>query len=87
MIPPQEGIESADIIVCLVSHSQFKVLDKKVLTKKRVLDYCGFLHTNRKESREQEQFFWPASESNDFYRSSLMEMMHSDSDTSTKEQL
>lgn len=86
MISLQEGIESADIIVCLVSHSQFKVLDKKVLTKKRVLDYCGLLHINRKESREQEQFFWPASESNDFYRSSLMEMMHSDSDTSTKEQ-
>ncbi|MCF7900126.1 nucleotide sugar dehydrogenase [Candidatus Babeliales bacterium] len=87
MVLLKEGIETADIIVCLVAHSQFKLIDKKYFAKKRVLDYCGLFHSNRKESREQEQFFWPASESNDFYRSSMSNMMRADIGTSTKEQL
>ena len=87
MVSLQEGVEIADIVVPLVAHSQFKMLDKKVLAKKPVLDYCGLLHLNRKESREQEQFFWPASESNDFYRTSMMEMLRSTKDTPTEEQV
>lgn len=87
MVSLQEGIEKADIIVCLVAHSQFKLVDKKYFAKKYILDYCGLLHSNRKESREQEQFFWPASEASDFYRSSMSNMMRADIGTSTKEQL
>lgn len=56
-----DGISTADMIVCLVAHSQFKALDKKLLAHKKVLDFCGLLHIPRKQSIEQEQFYWPAS--------------------------
>ena len=56
----QDGVNNADIIVCLVAHSQFKVLDKKILAHKKVLDFCGLFHIARQQSSEQEQFFWPA---------------------------
>ncbi|MFT6765632.1 MAG: UDP-N-acetyl-D-mannosaminuronic acid dehydrogenase [Alteromonas naphthalenivorans] len=55
-----DGVDKADVIVCLVAHSQFKVLDKKVLAHKKVLDFCGLFHINRQQSPEQEQFYWPA---------------------------
>lgn len=55
-----DGVSSADIIVCLVAHSQFKTLDKKLLAHKKVLDFCGLLHIPRKQSVDQEQFYWPS---------------------------
>lgn len=55
-----DGVNDADVIVCLVAHSQFKVLDKKILAHKKVLDFCGLFHVDRKKSSEQEQFYWPA---------------------------
>lgn len=60
-----DGVDNADVIVCLVGHSQFKVLDKKVLAHKKVLDFCGLFHINRQQSTEQEQFYWPAKEEAD----------------------
>jgi UDP-N-acetyl-D-mannosaminuronic acid dehydrogenase len=33
----------------------------------KVLDFCGLLHSPRQESVEQEQFYWPASESKTHY--------------------
>ena len=55
-----DGVNEADVIVCLVAHSQFKVLDKKVLAHKKVLDFCGLFHVDRQQSADQEQFYWPA---------------------------
>lgn len=72
VIDLEKGIEKADIIIVLVAHSQFKNIDTKLLKEKYVLDYCGLLHSKRKESREQEQFFWPASQSNDFDKSNMV---------------
>ena len=57
-----DGVDNADIIVCLVAHSQFENLDKKILAHKKVLDFCGLFHIDRKQSPEQEQFYWPAKE-------------------------
>ncbi len=56
-----EGIAKADLIVCLVAHDEFKIIDKKVIAHKKVLDFCGIFHLGRKHSCDQEQFFWPAS--------------------------
>lgn len=58
-----DGAQQADIIICLVGHAQFKLLDKKIVQEKRVVDVCGLFFEGRKESKEQEQFFWPASSS------------------------
>ncbi len=56
-----EGIAAADIVVFLVAHKRFAVLDATVLQGKRVLDFCGILHKNRPATDEQEHLFWPAS--------------------------
>jgi UDP-N-acetyl-D-mannosaminuronic acid dehydrogenase len=59
------AIAQADIIVCLVKHTVFKALDRKVLGSKIVLDICGLLY-ERHNQIGQEQIYWPAH--NDFYR-------------------
>ncbi|MBS1987025.1 UDP-N-acetylglucosamine 2-epimerase (non-hydrolyzing) [Candidatus Dependentiae bacterium] len=56
-----EGIAAADIVVFLVAHKRFAVLDATALQGKRVLDFCGILHKNRPETGGQEHLFWPAS--------------------------
>lgn len=61
-----DGVSAADIIVCLVAHSQFKALDKKLLAHKKVLDFCGLLHIARKQSKEQEQFYWSLKDQKDY---------------------
>ena len=56
----QEGIEAADIIVCLVPHTPFKSLDKKLIAHKKFIDFCGLLHMPHEQSISQEQFFLAA---------------------------
>ena len=56
----QEGIDCADIILCLVPHKQFKELDKNVIKGKKVLDFCGLTYKAPVETNEQETLFWPA---------------------------
>jgi len=56
----QDGIEVADIVACLVAHTPFKSLDKKLLAHKKFIDFCGLLHTPHQQSTSQEQFFWAA---------------------------
>lgn len=60
-VDAQEGVEKADIVVALVPHKEFAEFDKKLLEGKRVLDFCGLFYQQHVISREQEQFFWPAS--------------------------
>jgi UDP-N-acetyl-D-mannosaminuronic acid dehydrogenase len=56
-----EGIDQADIIVCLVHHSDFKKINRSELTTKKILDFCGLFYQPHQESEHQEQLFWPAS--------------------------
>lgn len=56
----QEGIEAADIIVCLVAHTPFKSLDKKMLAHKKIIDCCGLLHIPNKKIFSEDQFFGAA---------------------------
>ena len=59
-VPLAQGLEKADIIVVLVGHDEFKILDKTIIAHKKVLDFCGICHVPRKHECGQEQFFWPA---------------------------
>lgn len=56
----QEGIEAADIIVCLVPHAPFKSLDKRLLAHKKFIDFCGLLHSSHEQVISEDQFFWAA---------------------------
>ena len=60
LVSLDEGIERADIILCLVHHTQFKTIDQTVLTTKKILDFCGLFYRSHQESDEQEKLFWPA---------------------------
>ncbi len=63
-----EGIQQADIIVFLVAHDRFKVIDRKLLMYKKVIDYCGVFqnHAIRSET-STEEMFWPARSVMDFF--------------------
>ena len=42
-----QGIKKADIIVYLVAHKRFKVIDKKLLKHKLILDFCGITYKKK----------------------------------------
>lgn len=56
----QDGIEAADIIVCLVHHTHFKGIDRNTLGSKKILDFCGLFYHPHTQTDQQEQLFWPA---------------------------
>ena len=60
VVTPTQGLERADIVVYLVAHTRFNVIDKKLLQGKRIVDFCGILHKQKKESNVKEYMFWPA---------------------------
>lgn len=55
----QDGVERADIIVYLVAHTRFRVLDEKLLAGKQVFDFCGIRHEPR-ACEGKACLFWPA---------------------------
>ncbi len=58
----QEGLEQADIILCLVKHSQFKAINTNNIEHKKILDFCGLLYKpNNRTINADELMFWPAS--------------------------
>ncbi len=61
-----EGFSKADIVIFLVAHDRFKLIDRKLLSGKIVLDFCGMLHGS-KGATEQEEIFWPARSMMDFF--------------------
>jgi len=44
LVPMREGIEKSDIVIILVDHSEFKSIDKKLLTGKNIIDTRGVMH-------------------------------------------
>ncbi len=58
----EEGIDAADIVVCLVAHTPFKALDKKTFAHKKVIDCCGLLYMPNKQVFSGQQFFGAASQ-------------------------
>lgn len=64
----QEGIEKADIVVCLVGHALFKKYFKTYNLKgKRIVDCCGIFYQMKNENKKQEFVFWPAQSMLDFF--------------------
>jgi UDP-N-acetylglucosamine 2-epimerase (non-hydrolysing) len=59
LVSLQDGIMRADIIVYLVAHTRFRVLDEKLLKGKVVLDFCGIRHEPR-ACEGKTCLFWPA---------------------------
>ena len=45
LVSMREGIEKSDIVIILVDHSEFKSIDKKLLTGKNIIDTRGVMHT------------------------------------------
>lgn len=62
----QEGAALADIIVYLVAHKRFKAVDHKIMKTKKLLDFCGILHTPHNDNEQQREYtFWPARTNSD----------------------
>jgi UDP-N-acetyl-D-mannosaminuronate dehydrogenase len=61
-----DGLSKADIIVFLVAHDRFKLIDRKLLSSKKVLDFCGVLYEPNTATNEEE-IFWPARSMMDFF--------------------
>jgi len=49
-----EGLQKADIVVFLVNHKRFKAIDKKLLSDKLILDFCGINHIPNNENIKQD---------------------------------
>ena len=60
------GLAAADIVVFLVAHDRFKLIDRKLLSTKKVLDFCGILYEATSAVTEKE-IFWPARSKVDFF--------------------
>jgi len=61
-----DGISKADIVVFLVAHDRFKLIDRPLLSTKQVLDFCGILYESNSVSSEK-TIFWPARDTVDFF--------------------
>ncbi len=57
----EQGIAAADIIVCLVNHTAFNIIDPTTLAGKKILDFCGLFYKSHQQGTHQEHYFWPAS--------------------------
>lgn len=67
IVSPVQGVELADIPLFLVGHTRFKVIDKKLLSGKKAIDFCGIFYESKKSSDEKEQLFWPARSMMDYF--------------------
>ncbi len=85
MVYLSEGLMDADVVVGLVAHSEFKLIKKEALEGKTVLDFCGLFYQSTPVALEQEQFFWPASESKHFYKTNHTRFLKPDSKIGIKE--
>ncbi len=72
----EDGLEMADIVVCLVPHTPFKSLDKKLVAHKKFIDFCGLLHAPHEQSVSQEQFFWAARSYEEVVQKEQAKMAH-----------
>ena len=60
-----DGLDSADIVVFLVAHDRFKLLDRRLLKGKKVLDFCSVLYDSQPGITED--MYWPAHNVMDFF--------------------
>lgn len=67
LVSVDEAVTQADLVLFLVPHTRFKVIDKKRLTDKVVLDVCGLFYTDKTTMTKKEALFWPARSMMDFF--------------------
>ncbi len=60
VVGTMEGIEKADMVVFLVAHDRFKVIDRKLLEHKQIIDYCGALYEPSQINHTGQEVFLPA---------------------------
>lgn len=68
-----DGISQADIVVFLVAHQRFSIIDKKLLHTKQILDFCGVLYQSHEKIHDNEISFWPAKSMVHFNENPLVE--------------
>ncbi len=61
-----DGLEKADIVAFLVAHDRFKLIDRKLLSTKQCIDFCGVLYEPAALTTEEE-IFWPARSMMNFF--------------------
>lgn len=61
-----DGFAKADIVVFLVAHDRFKLIDRTLLSTKQVLDFCGMFYESNSVLSE-DTIFWPARDTVDFF--------------------
>lgn len=52
-----QGLQQADIVVFLVAHDRFKLVEKSLLINKQTMDFCGVLYEQKSYSAD-EQLMW-----------------------------
>ena len=57
-----ELLSCYDLVVCLVSHKEFKLLKNFISKSVNILDFCGLMRSENllENSSNKEYFFWPA---------------------------
>lgn len=59
--PLMKSLQEADIVLCLVKHKPFSIIEKHQLENKVVLDFCGLFHEQKNIIQQNTYLFWPAS--------------------------
>lgn len=52
-----QGLQQADIVVFLVAHDRFKLLEKSLLSNKQILDFCGVQHEPKSHTIDDEMMW------------------------------
>lgn len=72
-VPLMTGLQQADIVIFLVAHDRFKLLDRSLVKDKRVLDFCGILYEPANYT-DDDKFSWSEQSS---YQPPLIEKISS----------
>jgi UDP-N-acetylglucosamine 2-epimerase (non-hydrolysing) len=55
-----QATQKADLLVFLVAHDQFKIIDVTRLPDKKIADFCGLLYRSDTAVVQAQELFWPA---------------------------
>jgi len=55
-----QATQQADVLVFLVAHDQFKIIDIARMPEKEIIDYCGLFYRADTMSVHAQELFWPA---------------------------
>lgn len=76
VVSATDGIERADIVAFLVAHDRFRLIDKKILHTKQIHDFCGVFQWQAHQVAGDEELFWPAYSTMDFFSQDQTKSTH-----------